>query len=402
MSAADARSLRTEAGDEFGRATPAVQIAFSSDIRAVANDWKQLAATGLGNPYQSPGWLAAWSETIGTDLGIEPVIVTARLDEKPVLVLPLGLQTSAGTRTLSFLGHQNGNQNTAIWDPEFYKSVTAAQVLELLTRVCEEMQADLLLLQNIPEIWNGRKHPLVLDGATASPSPIFTRRLPDDFDALFRETHSKSSRKNLSRKQRHLQSVDGYRVIRAETDTDRRSGYEAFLEQREKRAQEAGIPNVFSDGSAKHFLEHLLGLKGTENATRELDIWVLEADGKIRATYLCANGGGTIYAYSNSVAHDELLPNSPGLVLIKEIIEYACSDPKTTELDLGLGEERYKTSWAEPVPLKDSRLAISLKGNVKKTLEALRLQAKSAVRNSDVLWPLVRQMRRWKSTSGGS
>lgn len=402
MQTANATNLSSGAEDEFERTSPDLQVALSDDIRTAAADWKQLAAGGFGNPYQSPGWLAAWSETIGNDLGVEPAIVTVRRDDKPVLVLPLGVQNSAGARTVSFLGHQNGNQNTAIWDADFYRHVTGTQISELLTQVCEGVRADLLLLQNVPVSWNGRAHPLVLDGASPSPSPIFTRRLSDDFDTLFRETHSKSSRKNLLRKQRHLQSVDGYRVIRAETEADLRSGYEAFLEQRATRAREAGIPNVFSEGSAKTFLERLLGLTGREDASRELDLWFLEADGKIRATYLCANGGGTIHAYSNSVAHDALLPNSPGLVLIKEIIEHACSDPLTTELDLGLGEERYKTSWAEPVALRDSRLAVSLKGNFKKTLETLRLQAKSAVRNSDVLWPLVRQMRRWKSNSGGS
>ncbi|WP_421982483.1 GNAT family N-acetyltransferase [Roseibium sp.] len=402
MSAANATSLNS--GDEGGfvQKSQALQTVLSEDIQAAASGWKQMMAGGFGNPYQSPGWLAAWSETIGRDLDVTPVIVTVQLDDKPVLLLPLGLQNSAGTRTLSFLGYQNGNQNTAIWDREFYRSVTERQISEVLTSVCRDAEADLLLLQNVPETWNGRRHPLVLDGATPSPSPIFTRRLADDFETLFRETHSKSSRKNLLRKQRHLQSVDGYRVIRAETETDLRNGFEAFLEQRSKRAQEAGIPNVFATASARQFLERILGLAGTETAHRDLDLWFLEADGKIRSTYLCAQGGGTIHAYSNSVAHDALLPNSPGLVLIKEIVERACSDPQTTELDLGLGEERYKTSWAEPVPLRDSRMAVSLKGNIKKNLEALRLQAKSAVRNSDVLWPLVRQMRRWKSAGSGS
>lgn len=402
MSAANATNSSSEAEGEFARQSLDLELVLSDDIQASASNWQKLTAGAFGNPYQSPGWLSAWSETIGKDLGVTPVIVTVLEKEKPVVVLPLGLQTAAGTRTLSFLGHQNGNQNTAIWDRDFYLTVTGMQISELLSRICEDAQADLLLLQNVPETWHGRQHPLVLADATSSPSPIFTRRLPDDFDALFRETHSKSSRKNLLRKQRHLQSVNGYRVIRAETEIDRRKGFEAFIEQRSKRAQEAGIPNVFANDAARQFLERLLGLTIAETAQKELDLWFLEADGKIRSTYLCAKDGGTIHAYSNSVAHDELLPNSPGLVLIKEIIEHACADPQTTKLDLGLGEERYKTSWAEPVPLKDSRLAVSLKGNLKKSLEALRLQAKSAVRNSEVLWPLVRQMRRWKSTSGGS
>lgn len=402
MSAANATSLNSEDEGSLVQKLQDLRIALSGDIQMSASDWQQLMADGFGNPYQSPGWLEAWSKTIGEDLGVAPVIATILLEEKPVLVLPLGLQNSAGTRTLSFLGHQNGNQNTAIWDQNFYQSVTEGQISELLTTVCRDAEADLLLLQNVPETWNGRNHPLVLDGSTPSPSPIFTRHLAGDFDSLFRETHSKSSRKNLLRKQRHLQSVNGYRVIRAETETDLRNGFQAFLEQRSKRAQEAGIPNVFANAPARQFLETLLGLTGAGSARRELDLWFLEADGKIRSTYLCAQGEGTIHAYCNSVAHDALLPNSPGLVLIKEIIEHACSDPRTKELDLGLGEERYKTSWAEPVPLRDSRVAVSLKGNFKKNLEALRLQAKSAVRNSDVLWPLVRQMRRWRSSGGGS
>lgn len=102
----------------------------------------------------------------------------------------------------------------------------------------------------------------------------------------------------------------------------------------------------------------MLGLDAAGSAqdhgAHPLDLWYLETGDQIRATYLCAQHGKTLYAYSNSVAHDDMLPNSPGLVLIKEIIERACGDPTIDTLDLGLGEERYKTTWAEPVPLKDS------------------------------------------------
>ena len=97
-----------------------------------------------------------------------------------------------------------------------------------------------------------------------------------------------------------------------------------------------------------------------------------------------------------------MLPNSPGLVLIKEIIERACGDPTIDTLDLGLGEERYKTTWAEPVPLKDSLLAMTWKGALRMRLEAARLKAKSCIRNSSILWPLIRRLRKMKAGFSGN
>lgn len=379
--------------------TSEVQLTVFKRLSEAEADWQQLKDAILGNPYQSYSWLTAWDETIGRDRGLSAVVAVAHSMDKPVLILPLALQAKAGVTTLSFLGHQNGNQNTAFWDAEFYAKVSPEQIASLLKDICSQAGADLLSLQNIPETWHGRKHPLILENATSSPSPIFTRALMSDFDTLFRETHSKSSRKNLSRKQRHLQSADGYRVVKAVTPEDLKRGFEAFLQQRANRAAEAGIPNVFSEPPAREFLARLLGIHPQESSASEpsLDLWYLEAGGAIRSTYLCVERGNTIYAYSNSVAHDEMLPNSPGLVLIKEIIEHACSVPQLEYLDLGLGEERYKTAWAEPEPLMDSRLAVSTKGSIKEQVDTIRTNLKASIRNSQLVWPVVRKLRKLKA-----
>jgi CelD/BcsL family acetyltransferase involved in cellulose biosynthesis len=376
-----------------------VQLTVFTRLSEAEVDWQQLKEVQHGNPYQSHSWLDAWFNTIGGQRGLQAVVAVARTAEKTVLILPLTLHKQPGVKTLSFLGHQNGNQNTGYWDCEFYSKVKPEQINALLAEICNQVGADLLNLQNIPETWLGRKHPLILENSSVSPSPIFTRALPADFDTLFRETHSKSSRKNLTRKQRHLEATDGYRVVKARTPEDLERGFEAFLQQRTKRAAAAGIPNAFSEPSARDFLATLLGVHQDDNDLRErpLDLWFLEAGGAIRSTYLCVEQGNTIYAYSNSVAHDEMLPNSPGLVLIKEIIEYACTAPDLEILDLGLGEERYKTAWADPVPLRDCRLAVGLKGQFMERMEMLRIDLKSSIRNSSVIWPVVRKLRKFKA-----
>jgi CelD/BcsL family acetyltransferase involved in cellulose biosynthesis len=360
--------------------------------------WQQLKAASHGNPYQSPQWLETWQTTLGKTLGVEPRIVVGRKDGRAVVILPLGLEKTSGLSTLVFLGHQHGNQNTGYWDPGFYRSVSEEEIRAMLTEVCNRAGADLLRLENMPETWQGRRHPLVLAGSSGSPSPVFARALPPDFDTLFQETHSKSSRKNLLRKERNLQAAGDYRIVRAESRSDRERGLAAFLQQREYRAGAAGIPNAFSSPQARDFLAGLLGLgPETGDAAGLMDLWYLEAGGVIRSTYLCIEDDETLYAYSNSIAHDDMMANSPGLVLIRSIIAHACASPHLQTLDLGLGEERYKTDWAEPVALMDSLLAVTSKGRAGLLLAAGRLRLKAAVRNSDLLWPLVRRIRKWKA-----
>lgn len=372
-----------------------IELAIFTRLSEARADWQQLKDAGPGNPYQSLDWLQAWVDSFGSSLGIEPVVAVGRVDKVPVVILPLGLEQSAGIKTLAFLGHQHGNQNTGIWDKGFYDSLDPSTATRFLRKICAQAGADLLKLENVPQTWRDRPHPLVLKGATTSPSPIFARQLGEDFETLFRSTHSKSSRKNLQRKERHLQAAGDYQVTKAEQREDIERGLATFLDQRNVRAGETGIPNAFASHGARDFLARVLGLSA--NGPASLNLWYLETGGAIRATYLCAEQGDTIYAYSNSIAHDDMLPNSPGLVLIKEIIARACSDPQLQTLDLGLGEERYKTSWADPVPLADSLLAVSAKGALKQKIVTSALKTKTMVRNSNVLWPVVKRIRKWKA-----
>lgn len=376
-----------------------VHLSIFTRLTEARADWQQLKDAWCSNPYQTLDWLEAWLETLGRTRKVSPRIVVGHAAGKPVFWLPLGMERSAGVRTLSFLGNQHGNQNTGIWDRDYYEAVPATDIASLLKVICSKAGADVLKLENVPRTWHGRTHPLILENAKPSPSPVFGRMLGNDFDQLFRDTHSKSSRKNLLRKERHLQAAGNFRVARAETETEIRRGLDAFLVQRAARSVEAGIPNVFDTPAAEDFLGRLLGLGAHDGTDRKppMDLWYLEAGGVIRSTYLCLEKNGTLYAYSNSISHDEMLANSPGLVLIKEIIARACAQPDLEVLDLGLGEERYKTGWAEPVPLSDSLLAVSFKGMLFQEVSGLRLKAKSAIRNSAVLWPLVRRLRKLKA-----
>lgn len=376
-----------------------LDIRITSDINVVANEWARLLQDGLGTPYQGPEWCRAYLEAFGQERSGELCLVHARSAGALVLILPLSLERRASLKTLRFFGADIGNQNTAVWDKAFYDHVTQDDIRKLTAEVCRMAGADCLILENVPAEWHGRHHPLILSGAQPSPSPVFRRPLPNDFPALFAETHSKSARKNLTRKQRHLQDAGDYRSSLCTSPEDISAGLEAFLEQREARAKITGIPNAFSSRPAQAFLRKAAGL-GSCGGSAPLSLWTLTAGGHIRATYLCARLGGTLYAYSNSVAHDDMLKNSPGLVLIRDIIEGACKDPVLTVLDLGLGEERYKSDWTSAQELCDSYLAVSIKGRIAGAILRSGQRLKSAIRNSTTLWPLVRKIRRLRAPGG--
>jgi len=376
-----------------------LDVRITSDIDAVAKEWAVLLQEGHGIPYQGPEWCSAYLETFGQQRNGELCLVHAWYAGALVLILPLSLERRAGLKTLRFLGADIGNQNTAVWDKAFYDRVTHDSIRKLTAQVCRTAGADCLILENVPAEWHGRRHPLVLPGAQPSPSPVFHRLLPNDFAALFAETHSKSARKNLTRKQRHLQDAGDYRSSLCTSPEEISAGLAAFLDQREARAKITGIPNAFSSRPAQAFLRKAAGLDSC-GSSAPLSLWTLTAGGHIRATYLCARLGGTLYAYSNSVAHDGMLKNSPGLVLIRDIIEDACKDPDLTVLDLGLGEERYKADWTSAQALCDSYLAVSVKGHIAGVVQRSGQRLKSAIRNSTTLWPLVRKIRRLRAPGG--
>ncbi|WP_165814589.1 GNAT family N-acetyltransferase [Labrenzia sp. 011] len=376
---------------------PVLQVSMFTQLSDARADWQHLKETGCVNPYQSYEWASAWYETLGREHGIDAVIGVVQQGGKPVLILPMGIESSAGIRTLCFLGHQNGNQNTGCWDADFYARASREDIEGILVSLCRQAGTDLLALHNVPETWHGRPHPFVLQGAAPSPSPVFMRPLPADFQVLFTDTHSKSARKKLLRKERLLREAGDYRVVKARTREEIRQGLDAFVEQRTKRAAKAGIPNAFSTPVAIDFLSRLLN---AETEDRPLDVWFLETAGAIRATYLCIEQAGTIYSYSNSISHDDMEANSPGNILFLEILRYACADERLNMLDFGLGAEPYKKAWADPVALKDSFIAVTWKGALKKGLDRARTHAKAAIRNSRYLWPLVRRVRKWKAGLG--
>lgn len=416
MAVQSASDYKFSSADTFDAMAPArenARIAFTTegfditvyrDFEDAAPAWAALEKQADGLPYQRLGWVQAWQEAIGKDRGIKPLLVIARQNNVFAFALPLGLEQRRVCVALTFLGQENTNQNTGLWTPDCHAAMPAETMSRILRDICLHAGADLLHLTNIPQTWGNRSSPLLMSERTDSPSPYFEGPITGDFDSLFRANFSNKSAKKLMRKQRKLEAAGNFRVFKAQTDADIRHGLEAFFEQRAKREADAGVPSGFSTPEKRQFLERLAGLHPTGShltADTRLTVCALEAGGKIRATYLTLHQGNRLICYSTSISHDELVAQSPGVVLLKNIIAAACEDPQVEVLDLGLGDESYKHPWSEPLPLSDSFLAVTGRGRLNLQLIKARQFAKAKIRNSQTLWQLFRKFRQLARKLGG-
>lgn len=380
-----------------GRYVTNFQIEIKNCPDQAFDEWLTLEQTGIGSAHQTHHWCHAYLSALGSDHHAPCQIALFTQNQKPVALLPFQFSRSLGAQAIRFLGADKGNQNTGLWEGEFYRTLSTEDAQLALREVARRCKADLVLLENIPRIWQQRPHPLLSPTASPSPSPVFQGELDSSFDSFFRASQSKAARKKLSRKKRVLMEAGTYRLVRADRSEEVEAVLNAFLAQRAQRAKLTGVPNAFTTETDQAFLRALLPTDPMSRDAPKLILWGLEVAGKIRATYLCLQHRAMLIGYANSVAHDELLPHSPGNVLLMDIIEQACKDGGIQLLDLGLGDERYKHGWTKPVALSDELIGVTLKG--KAAEKALRLQSsiKTKIRTSPELWSMVRKIRSFRA-----
>lgn len=377
------------------------EISVYRTLSAAAGVWRSLEKDADGLPYQEFNWFEAWQTAVGQGLGIKPVLVVARENDRFAFALPLGLEKRSGCTVLTVLGQASNNQNIGLWSPEAYQATSGfAEIEEVLATVCKHVGADLAHLANIPTEWRGKTPPLLLKHRIQSPSPVYIGSIGDDFDALFQQSFGKRSGKTLLRKQRKLEAAGDFQILRAVNPEDIRRGLDAFIAQRIAREAQSGIPSGCTSPEKQKFLANLVGLgpeTDVDSGAPPMDVWILEAGGAIRATYLALWNRDRMISYSTSISQDELTSQSPGIVLLKGIIETACADPDIHVLDLGLGDEFYKHAWSDPQEVNDCFLAITPRGWLALTLLEARQGLKAMIRNSPPLWKAIRKLRQIRS-----
>jgi len=372
-----------------------IDIRVYTDFDNARADWEQVEERGVGVAYQKYTWCKTWFDAKGKALGYSPAIAIAYRSRQPVFVLPFQRQRTASVAKLSFMAAANSNQNTGLWSPAFVREVGSAAMTGLLLEICEKAQSDLMQLSNVARECGGYQVPLLTGTEQASPSPLFQGDVTAAFSDFLKAAKSTSTRSTLRRKRRHLVDSGSYRIVRATQGPEFDRIFQRFLQHRMARAREAGVPNAFADTHTQAFLHNLMKTQHGTSSGPKASVWALDAGGETRAVFYCLEEEQIWTAYANSFANDELAIYSPGVVLLMEVLEAACSNPEISVFDFGLGDEAYKHGWTQPVVLYDRLLAATPKGQIAKRVLGARQRLKAGIRSSEQAWRAVRTLRRF-------
>ena len=87
-------------------------------------------------PYQRFDFLGSWQRQVGARENLSPFIVIAYdAERRPLLLLPLALRRSRGVRTACFMGGKHTTFNMALWDRDFAKAATRADLDALIAAI---------------------------------------------------------------------------------------------------------------------------------------------------------------------------------------------------------------------------------------------------------------------------
>ncbi len=398
MSSSSTQAKGDSMSPDHGQAA-ALSLKIFASFDEIEPLWRKLEADAYMSIYQGFRWLQLWHELIGRRSSGELALVVGERNGEPVFIWPFGIWRSGPVRIARWLGGKYNNYNLGIWALDELATVNAQDVMKALREIAASARIDTFELINQPEAWDGQRNPFMCLSHTPSPSNSYLLALEPDFDALYERRRSSRSRRTLRRKRETMEQAGEVRFIHG---TDRATILrivEALVEQRDARAQTVGIPSIFASPGALEMTRDVLldALTSTEGPL--MHAHALEVGGVIRATYIGGIYGERYSCFLNSFRDDELTATSPGDQLLHDLIRSSCENG-LRYLDLGIGEERYKTSWCDPDPLFDSFIAMSRIGRLHAQLRGLRQSLKRSIKNNPALWKAVKKARKLRSRVG--
>jgi CelD/BcsL family acetyltransferase involved in cellulose biosynthesis len=385
-----AASARDEAGLQFS-------VEILTSLEAAAPVWLELEHNAaISSPFQRYAWASTWLQTIGAATGETPFIVVGRDSTgRPAFLWPLCRSKVGPLSVARFVGGKHSNANFPLWRPDFASALTAESLRAVTAAIARADQSvDVLVLLNQPHAWNGLPNPLALLPHETSPSKVCHGALLPDFDALYAERVSSSSRKKLRQKERSLTKHGDVRYWRVSTPDDAHRVLDAFFEQKAERMRQLGLADPFAEPGVRAFIEAATTVPDPITGTPPIELYAAAAGEQIAATFAGVVSGGRFCGMFNSMAWNELAKDSPGELLLANIVRMSC-ERGLTKFDLGIGEAGYKRTFCYEVEtLFDALVPLTPQGRVVTPLWRAMLAAKRRIKHSPLARKTIESLRR--------
>jgi len=354
--------------------------------------WRRLEDPAqFSTPYQRFDLLANWQRQVGARQNLSPFIVIAHDGEgRPLLLLPLALTHEHGVGAACFMGGKHTTFNMALWDRDFAKEATAADLAALLSGIRDRSAADVLALTQQPKRWRDISNPFAIGPRQPSVNdcPVLTM-LPG---APATDMISSSFRRRLKSKERKLSSP-GHRYHVADTDAEIERLLDWFFRIKPLRMAEQKLPNVFAEAGVENFIRHTC-LTRLADGGRAIDIHALECDEEVIALYAGVADGQRFSMMFNTYTMSDRSRYSPGLILMRDIIDHY-AERGYCALDLGIGSDEYKRQFCKSdEPIFDSFISLSSRGKPVALAMSGVNRAKRLVKRNPTLLRIAQRLRR--------
>ena len=327
-----------------------------------AADWPSIADGRDLRMYifQSREFLDLWLDTIGKASRVEPCFVVVKdSDDRPVLYLPLIIETKFNVRLLRFMDCGVADYNAPIVAAdrplsrqEFHQ--VWADVLALLPGF------DVIDLKKIATDVAGAVNPLTyLDCVPFGESGhvIALTRLRDQTDT--RRTVARQRRK-LQTHAKGLSQIGEPRFIVNPDASEAAPLIERLLELKRRKYQRTSTPDFLTAPGVEHFYRQMMspGRLGTISHLSALTI-----GDTVASAHLGFIGRGRFYyifpAYDTQFGRYRV-----GHLLLQHLIDQSVTQDFDT-FDLGIGDASYKNKWAtHRVALHSHQRAVTAAGRI--------------------------------------
>ena len=226
-----------------------IEFTVHDDLAAIEADWRAFEACADLTVFQTFDWLSTWQRNIGARGGVMPAIVMVRQRGEIVCIWPLGIERSARVCRVRWLGANLCNYNGPLLAVDFPARVGAEAFVKLWQAIKRkfrgELGVDLFDLDKMPEQIGAQTTPLLALPVTRFHSGAYLMRLGTDWETLYAQKRSSTTRKTKRKKRKRLAEHGELSFTTAVEPSDIERSLDAMIEQKARSYAELGVANLF-------------------------------------------------------------------------------------------------------------------------------------------------------------
>lgn len=364
----------------------------TSDIASLQRVWRNLEQRSATHVFQTWAWVSNWHTYIGKARGITPhIIMATSRDGVMRALLPMGIETRSGLRTLLWLGDEHADFKGPVIDRDLMAGLTTDTAKKLFDEAFRLTRGiDAVKLLDMPEILNDQLNPLLVYPSQRGPASTHSLTLNAKFDDLYKARRGASSRKKLRQRSRRLTQAAGPTKFKvARTPQARSEAISVMIEQKRARLAEMGADDIFATSNVRAFYRAL-----AEQHPEICQLSTFKAGDDIVATNWGLTWGDRYYYVLSTMTDGEYRCHSPGQLHLNELIEWSTVRGFKV-FDFTVGDEDYKDDWCDTsTDLFDVYIGLTIKGRAAAWLHRKARAAKRYIKQSPRLWPLAKKLRK--------